>query len=234
MLEASWTPPTRGRGPSSPLGSSPHMDEGAGPPAFSATPPSPGDCGSTWAPCSRSWTYIRGALAIGPSRDLPNLQALGFQTAAMAPEPQAPLHRGLQAEPIPQKSWPSSWAPRGTALSPRRWPCDYTVCIPMARGVDSLATWRQPAPLALLAVGPFSNEPGPLEPLFARLEAPLFLTVTRSPPPRLVRPSSLHLVVDDVAAGQLKPSPRRGDPRLHHQHQNMVRQIRQLMSQMLL
>ena len=83
------------------------------------------------------WTYIGARSADWPQPGLARLRALGFQTAAMA--------LSLEALSIEDSRLVSAeklaivLGTEGDGLSPRTVAhCDYTVCIPMARGVDSL------------------------------------------------------------------------------------------------
>ena len=83
------------------------------------------------------WTYIGARSADWPQPGLARLRALGFQTAAMALSPGALSiedSRLVSAEKLA-----IVLGTEGDGLSPRTVAhCDYTVCIPMARGVDSL------------------------------------------------------------------------------------------------
>ena len=83
------------------------------------------------------WTYIGTRSADWPQPGLARLRALGFQTAAMALSPGALSiedSRLVSAEKLA-----IVLGTEGDGLSPRTVAhCDYTVCIPMARGVDSL------------------------------------------------------------------------------------------------
>ena len=83
------------------------------------------------------WTYIGARSADWPQPGLARLRALGFRTAAMA--------LSLEALSIEDSRLVSAeklaivLGTEGDGLSPRTMAhCDYTVCIPMARGVDSL------------------------------------------------------------------------------------------------
>lgn len=83
------------------------------------------------------WTYIGARSADWPQPGLARLRALGFQTAAMA--------LSLEALSIEDSRLVSAeklaivLGTEGDGLSPRTVAhCDYTVCIPMARGVNSL------------------------------------------------------------------------------------------------
>ena len=83
------------------------------------------------------WTYIGARSADWPQPGLARLRAQGFQTAAMALSPGALSiedSRLVSAEKLA-----IVLGTEGDGLSPRTVAhCDYTVCIPMARGVDSL------------------------------------------------------------------------------------------------
>ena len=80
------------------------------------------------------WTYIGARSADWPQPGLARLRALGFQTAAMAEALSIEDSRLVSAEKLA-----IVLGTEGDGLSPRTVAhCDYTVCIPMARGVDSL------------------------------------------------------------------------------------------------
>ena len=83
------------------------------------------------------WTYIGAASGDWPQPGLARLGAMGFKTAAMALDDRAvsvedPALTGEEKLAIVLGTEGDGLAPKTIAE------CDYTVCIPMSRGVDSL------------------------------------------------------------------------------------------------
>lgn len=83
------------------------------------------------------WTYIGARSADWPQPGLARSAGPGLSDRRHGPEPRSPLHRGLPAG-VRRKAGHRP-GHRGGRPFPRTVAhCDYTVCIPMARGVDSL------------------------------------------------------------------------------------------------
>ena len=83
------------------------------------------------------WTFLGTDASQWPQPGLERLKELGFQTAAMALDSTAlsiedPRLRAAEKLAILLGTEGDGLAPRTIAQ------CDFTVCIPMARGVDSL------------------------------------------------------------------------------------------------
>ena len=82
------------------------------------------------------WTYIGEKKGDWPQAGLERLRRLGFETAAMALDDRAV---SIDDPRLERDRLALVLGTEGDGLSPRTVAhCDYTVCIPMARGVDSL------------------------------------------------------------------------------------------------
>ena len=83
------------------------------------------------------WTYIGSEASPWPQQGIPLLQSMGFKTAAMALSEQAVNIDNPQL--MAEEKLAVILGTEGDGLSSATIAdCDYTVCIPMAHGVDSL------------------------------------------------------------------------------------------------